>query len=504
MISSSQNSSPENSSRENLTPLMRKTTSHSVVLEEETLFVRSRKGARAAALAAWDVPKVDPKSYFGSANRQGENKLPELSEPEVVRHFTRLSTWNYAIDLGIYPLGSCTMKYNPRLNEEVARSAPLGDAHPYDPPEWLQGHFQLMYELQEDLKEVTGHPGVSLQPAAGAHGELTGLMMISAYHKAKGKARKTIITADTAHGTNPASAALAGFQIVQVSTGADGSVSPDAVAAVLNDDVAALMVTNPNTLGVFEKHIKTIADMLHAKDALLYIDGANLNAVLGLARPGDYGVDVIQFNLHKTFSTPHGGGGPGSGPVTVSDRLLPFLPVPFLKKNAGLYEMSFDRPQSIGRVKAFYGNFGMFVRAWCYIRALGGDGLRSVSENAILNANYIKSQLKGTFHLPVEAPSLHEAIFNDKNQKDLGLDTTKIAKRLIDYGMHPPTVHFPLCVRNAIMIEPTETESLSEMDRFIGALKEVVETPYSEQAPVRVPREKVDETKAARELKLKA
>jgi glycine dehydrogenase subunit 2 len=487
-----------------ITPQMFKTTSQTIVLEEGTLFELSRAGARATALGTLDVPQVDVNSYFSASLRKSHNGLPELSEPEVVRHFTRLSTWNYAIDLGIYPLGSCTMKYNPRLNEEVARSAALGDAHPYDPVEWLQGHFQVMHELQEDLKEVTGLPGVSLQPAAGAHGELTGLMMIAEYHRAKGKARQVIITADTAHGTNPASAALAGFQIVQVTTGSDGCVNPEAVQAVLNDDVAALMVTNPNTLGVFEKHIKTIADMLHAQGALLYIDGANLNAVLGLARPGDYGADVIQFNLHKTFSTPHGGGGPGSGPIAVSAGLIPFLPVPFLKKTNDVYEMSFDRPQSIGRVKAFYGNFGMFIRAWCYIRALGGSGLRAVSENAILNANYLKSQLRDVLHLPVEAPSLHEVVFNDKNQRDSGLDTTKIAKRLIDYGMHPPTVHFPLCVKNALMMEPTETESISEMNRFVSAFKEVLENPDVANAPTRVPREKVDETKAARELILKA
>jgi glycine dehydrogenase subunit 2 len=484
---------------------LKKTTSQAVVLEEPTLFESSRPGACAIALAPLDVPAVDAKKAFGSSTRPDDLHLPELSELEVVRHFTRLSTWNYAIDLGIYPLGSCTMKYNPRLNEEIARSAAILEAHPYDPQEWTQGHLAVMHELQEDLMAVTGHPGVSLQPAAGAQGELTGLMMIAAYHRAQGKARRTIITADTAHGTNPASAALAGFQIVQVSTGEDGSVHPDAVKAVLNDDVAALMVTNPNTLGVFEKHIKTISHILHEVGALLYIDGANLNAVLGIARPGDYGADVIQFNLHKTFSTPHGGGGPGSGPVTVSERLIPFLPVPFVVKEGSSYAMSHDRPQSIGRVKAFVGNFGMFIRAWCYIRALGGEGLRRVSEDAILNANYLRSQLKDVLNLPVNAPTLHEVVFNDRFQREAGsaLDTTKIAKRLIDYGMHPPTVHFPLCVRNAIMIEPTETESLREMDRLVGALKEVLANPNVEKAPVRVPREKVDETKAARELKLR-
>jgi glycine dehydrogenase subunit 2 len=482
---------------------LKKTTSQSVVLEEATLFEISRPGARAAALPPLDVPAADAQKLYGKSVRKVATHLPELSEPEVVRHFTRLSTWNFAIDLGIYPLGSCTMKYNPRLNEEISRSNEILEAHPYDPESWSQAHLAIMHELQEDLREVTGLPGVSLQPAAGAHGELTGLMMIAAYHRAKGRHRKTIITADTAHGTNPASAALAGFQIVQVSTGEDGCVHPDAVRAVLNDDVAGLMVTNPNTLGVFEKHIKTISQMLHEKDALLYIDGANLNAVLGLARPGEYQADVIQFNLHKTFSTPHGGGGPGSGPVAVSEKLIPYLPVPFVTQGKEGFTLSFDRPESIGRVKAFFGNFGMFARAWCYIRALGGKGLRDVSENAILNANYIRSQLKDHLNIPVQAPTLHEVVFNDKNQRESGLDTTKMAKRLIDYGMHPPTVHFPLCVRNAIMIEPTETESRSEMDRFINAFKEVLATPEVELAPTRVPREKVDETKAARELKLR-
>lgn len=480
---------------------LKKTTGHTVVLEEPPSFEISRSGAIAADLPSLDVPKIDPAKVYGRT-RAKKARLPELSEPEVIRHFTRMSTWNYAIDLGIYPLGSCTMKYNPRLNEEIARSQELSEAHPYDPLEWSQGHLQVMWELTEDLKGVTGMPGVSLQPAAGAHGELTGLMMVSAYHKAKGRQRKTILTADTAHGTNPASAALAGFQIVQIATGTDGVIHPEALAAVLNDDVAALMTTNPNTLGIFEKNIRTIADMLHEKDALLYIDGANLNAVLGLSRPGDFGADVIQFNLHKTFSTPHGGGGPGSGPIAVSERLLPFLPVPRLEKAGDKIIFVSDASQSIGRVKAFFGNYGMFIRAWCYIRALGGEGLRAVSENAILNANYMRSQLKDVLHMPVDAPSLHEVVFNDRNQRDQNLDTTKIAKRLIDYGMHPMTVHFPLCVKSAIMIEPTETESRSEMDRFVSAVKEILSSPDQDIAPVRVFREKVDETKAARELRL--
>lgn len=480
------------------------TTSQNVVLEEPLLFERSRAGAKAVGVPKLDVPLVDPSAYFGDQFRTQDPGLPELSEPEVIRHFTRLSTWNYAIDLGIYPLGSCTMKYNPRLNEEIARSAEVGNLHPLDPVEWSQGHLQIMYELQEDLKEVTGLPAVSLQPAAGAHGELAGLMMVAAYHRAKGNAKKVILTADTAHGTNPASAALAGFEIIQMETGKDGVLHPEAVAKMLNGNVAALMLTNPNTLGVFERYLPEISRMLHEVDALLYIDGANMNAVMGIAKPGSYDTDVIQFNLHKTFSTPHGGGGPGSGPIAVSKRLEPFLPSPLVEKQGNTFVLQTQNSKSIGRIKSFYGNFGMFIRAWTYIKALGGPGLYEVSKNAILNANYIRARLKEHFHLPVEAPTLHEVVFNDKWQRENnGLDTSKMAKKLIDYGMHPPTVHFPLCVKNAIMIEPTETESLDELDRFVNALLEVImESDVNLPAPVCTPRQKVDEVKAARELSL--
>ena len=479
-------------------------TGHTIVLEEELLFERSHKGAKGINFSKLDVPNIDINKLFGKNIRKNIARLPELSEPEVVRHFTRLSTWNCAIDLGIYPLGSCTMKHNPRLNEEVARSPEMCEMHPYDPQEWAQAHLQIMFELQEDLAEVTGMPGSSLQPSAGAQGEFTGLLLISAYHRNKGRNRKTIITADTSHGTNPASAALAGYNIVQVKTGSDGYVTLESVKEVLNDDVAGMMLTNPNTLGLFEKNIAQISKLLHEKDALLYIDGANMNAVLGLSRPGDYGADVIQFNLHKTFTTPHGGGGPGSGPIAVSEKLIPYLPIPRVEKNGTQYLLNYNFSKSIGRVKSFYGNFGMFVRAWCYIKALGGEGLRKVSENAILNANYIKSQLKDTLNIPVDGNHLHEIVFNDKNLKESGWDTSKIAKALIDYGIHPPTVHFPLCVKNAFMVEPTETESKSELDRFVESVKEIVsKNDPSIVYPKRAFREKVDEVKAARELKLK-
>lgn len=482
---------------------LHKSTGQTIVLEEEVIFEKSRPGGYGISLPKLDVPKINSKVLFQNNLRKNKARLPELSEPEVVRHFTRLSTWNYAIDLGIYPLGSCTMKHNPRLNEEVARSAEICEAHPYDPVEWTQGHLQIMFELQEDLKEITGMPAVSLQPSAGAQGEFTGLLLISAYHRNKGNKRKTIITADTSHGTNPASAALAGYNIVQVQTGSDGSVSIESVKEVLNDDVAAMMLTNPNTLGIFEKNIKEISQLLHDNDSLLYIDGANMNAVLGLSRPGDYGADVIQFNLHKTFTTPHGGGGPGSGPIAVSSKLEAFLPIPRIDFYNGKFSLNYNSSKSIGRVKAFYGNYGMFVRAWCYIKALGGEGLRYVSENAILNANYIKSQLKDVLNIPVDGDHLHEIVFNDKNLKETGWDTSKIAKALIDYGMHPPTVHFPLCVKNALMVEPTETESQAELDRFINAVKEIVSSQNSTIIfPKRSFREKVDEVKAARELKL--
>ncbi len=479
-----------------------KYTSKTVVLEENTLFENSREGARGYNLAQLDVPVCNAKQYFGDYKREKLCELPELSEPEIVRHYTRLSTWNYAIDLGIYPLGSCTMKYNPRFNEAVARSEALGNLHPYDPVEWSQGHLQIMHELQEDLKEITGLATVCLQPSAGAQGEFVGLKMISAYHEAKNQKRNIIITPDTSHGTNPASATLAGFKTIQIKTDSDGCLCAEAVKAALSDDVAAVMITNPNTLGFFEKHISKISEYLKEKDVLLYVDGANMNALLGISRPSAYAADVIHFNLHKTFTTPHGGGGPGSGPIAISERLIPFLPIPKVEKNENHYFLDYDIPKSVGRVKSFYGNFGMFIRAWCYIRALGGVGLRQVSENAILNANYIKAKLKDVLNIPVDGHHLHEVVFNDKHQKESGLDTTKIAKALIDYGIHPPTVHFPLCVKNALMVEPTETETQAEMDRFIDSIKSILTNDFNVQFPQNAFREKIDEVKAVRELKL--
>lgn len=482
---------------------MKKSTSSGVLLEEPTLFERSRPGARGTAIPKLDVPKINPSDKYGSAFRKVTPRLPEVSEIEVVRHFTRLSTWNYAVDLGIFPLGSCTMKYNPRHNEQIARSDAISNCHPYDPEEWTQGHLKIIYELTEDLKKITGMADVSLQACAGAHGEYTGLAMMAAYDRHKGRSRKTILAPDTSHGTNPASASMAGYRIQPLLTGEDGVLHPDLVKAAMNDDIAGLMITNPNTIGFFEKHIKEISEILHAHDALLYIDGANLNAIMGIVRPGDFGADVIQLNLHKTFSTPHGGGGPGSGPVGVSSKLIPFLPVPRIIKIAEKYSLDYSAPKTIGRVKAFYGNYGVMVRAWTYIKSLGSEGLLAVSENAIVNANYLKAKLADVLNIPVQANNMHEIVFNDQNTKASGLDTTKIAKRLIDYGMHPPTMHFPLCVKNAIMVEPTETEDRTELDRFVESVREIVKSGDTGASPIRAFREKIDEAKAARELKLK-
>ncbi len=482
---------------------MNKSTSNGVLLEEPTLFERSRPGARGTSIPTCDVPKINASAKFGNAFRKNTARLPEVSETEVVRHFSRLSTWNYAVDFGIFPLGSCTMKYNPRHNEEIARSGEISNAHPYDPEEWTQGHMAIIHDLTEDLKKILGMEDVSLQACAGAHGEYTGLAMIAAYERSKNRNRRTILAPDTSHGTNPASAAMAGFRIQQIVTGEDGVLHPDTVRAAMTDDVVCLMITNPNTIGFFEKNVKEFAEILRAKDAFLYIDGANLNAIMGIVRPGDFGCDVIQLNLHKTFSTPHGGGGPGSGPVGVSSRLVPFLPIPRVEKAGNKFVMQYNKPQTIGRVKAFFGNYGVMVRAWAYIKSLGSEGLRAVSENAIINANYLKAKLSNVLAVPLQNANLHEIIFNDNATKVGGLDTTKIAKRLIDYGMHPPTMHFPLCVKNAIMVEPTETEDRTELDRFVNAVKEIVSSGDTGAAPVRVFREKIDEAKAARELKLK-
>jgi len=455
--------------------ITRKATRH-VNQNEGLIFEKSSPGKAAWKLPPLDVPEVDASKLLGGAERKDLGEMPEVSEIEIIRHFTRLSTWNYAIDLGMYPLGSCTMKYNPRVNEVVSRLEGLADAHPYQPEKISQGALRILKTLSEALIEITGMDAITLQPAAGAHGEMTGLLVVRGYLQSKGNPRKKILIPDSAHGTNPATAATVGYAVENLKSNERGMVDVGALSAQMNEDIAALMLTNPNTLGVFEQEIHKIAEIMHAKGGLLYMDGANMNALVGKARPGDFGVDVMHLNLHKTFSTPHGGGGPGSGPVAVKQMLEPFLPKPVLTTKAdGTLGLDYDRPMSVGRVRAFYGNFGMFVRALAYIMANGPDGLRQTTEDAVLNANYIRQGLTGKYDLPYSTPSMHEVVFSDKLQAKKGVRTMDLAKRLIDYGFHPYTTAFPLIVPGALMIEPTESESREELDLFIEAMKSIAE-----------------------------
>ena len=411
--------------------------------------------------------------------RDGIEGLPEVSEIEVIRHFTRLSTWNYAIDLGMYPLGSCTMKYNPRVNEFVARLDGIATEHPYQPQELSQGCLKILATLRQCLLEITGMDAATLQPAAGAQGELTGLLLIRAYLASRGNPRKKVLIPDSAHGTNPATVVIAGYDVENIRSDARGQLDIGRLKELVNDDVAALMVTNPSTLGTFEPRIAEAAEVLHARGALLYMDGANMNALAGVTRPGDFGVDVMHLNLHKTFSTPHGGGGPGAGPVLVKQHLEPFLPVPVLTERDGRLVLDAHRPQSIGRVRAFAGNFGVLVRALAYTLAYGA-GIRQATEDAVVNANYIRKRLEDVYELPYESPSMHEVVFSDARQKKFGVNTMDIAKRLIDYGFHPYTTAFPLIVPGALMIEPTESESKEECDLFIDAMRSIAEEAASE------------------------
>jgi glycine dehydrogenase subunit 2 len=480
----------------------RKATTH-VNQNEPLLFEQSARGKRAYRLPELDVPAVDTAKLLGESARTDTGSLPELSEIEIVRHFTRLSTWNYAIDLGMYPLGSCTMKYNPRVNEAVARLEGLAEAHPYQPEALSQGALAVMKLLSECLIEITGMDAITLQPAAGAHGEFTGLLMVRAHHEAQGNARRRVLIPDSAHGTNPATAAMCGYEIANLKSNARGMVDLAELEKMVDGETAALMLTNPSTIGVFESEIHKIADILHAKGALLYMDGANMNALCGKTRPGDFGVDVMHLNLHKTFSTPHGGGGPGSGPVACKKILEPYLPVPVVREKNGILSLDFDRPQSVGRVRAWYGNFGMFIRALAYILANGPDGLRQTTEDAVLNANYVRARLEGTFELPFPTRTLHEVVFSDKAQARLGVKTGDMAKRLIDYGFHPYTVSFPMIVAGAMMIEPTESESKAELDLFVEAMqtiaREAVENPeLVRTAPHTTRLQRLDETTAAR------
>lgn len=470
---------------------------------EGLIFEHSKKGRRGYKLPELDVPVS---SMLPESLLRGEiGDEVEVSEVDVIRHFTRLSKLNVSIDAGLYPLGSCTMKHNPRLNEEIARTPGFALSHPLQPDHQMQGNLELLWNLEQSLKEIFGMPRVTLQPVAGAHGELTGILMVHKALASTGNPRKYILIPDSAHGTNPASAAFAGYEIKELKSNARGTLDLDLLEKAVDEDVAALMITVPNTLGVFESQITQIADILHAKGAYLYCDGANLNSFVGIARPGDMGIDVIHSNLHKTFSTPHGGGGPGAGPVGVSQRLLPYLPTPTVeRRDDGTFFLDYNHPDSIGRVRAFNGNFNVLVRALTYMRSMGPEGLRRVGQLAVLNANYIRARLRGAYHLPYDAPSLHEVVFSDKNQLPHDVHTLDIAKRLMDYGFHPPTIYFPLIVAGALMIEPTETEPKEELDAFCDAMlaiaREAEERPeLVRSAPHTTPVRRLDEARAARQ-----
>ena len=483
---------------------MIKKASRHIVQEEPLVFELSSPGKRGYQLPELDVPRVDPAKVLGQRNVRPEiEDFPEISEFEAVRHFTRLSTWNYAIDLGLYPLGSCTMKYNPRVNELVARTEGLAWAHPYQPETLSQGCMEVVAALENALADITGMDAVTLQPAAGAHGEFTGILMMRALLETRGNPRKKILVPDSAHGTNPATAMMVGYSVENIKSNDRGMVDLDALRRIVTEDVAGLMITNPNTVGVFEENIHKICGILHDKGALVYMDGANMNALVGIARPGDFGVDVMHLNLHKTFSTPHGGGGPGSGAVAVAKILTPFLPGPRLKRVNDRWTWNYDLPDSIGRVRAYYGNFGVLVRALAYIMAHGGNGLRQATLDALLNANYLRVLLEPYYQIAYKAPSMHECVFSDDRQAKRGVRTGDIAKRLIDYGFHPYTVSFPLIVRGALMIEPTETESKRELDLFVDAMTSIAhEVDENPELVLRAPHStrtrRVDEVTAAR------
>jgi glycine dehydrogenase subunit 2 len=483
--------------------MIKKVSKH-IVQNEPLLFEQSSPGKSGYQLPPLDVPPVDAEAVLGKAHVRSEiEDFPEVSEFETLRHFTRLSTWNYAIDLGLYPLGSCTMKYNPRVNELVARTEGLAWAHPYQPEELSQGCLEVIAVLEAALAEITGMNAVTLQPAAGAHGEFTGILMMRAALQARGNPRKKILVPDSAHGTNPATAMMVGYSVENIKSNERGMVDLEALNKSMTDDVAGLMITNPNTVGVFEENIRKICGIMHDKGGLVYMDGANVNALVGIARPGDFGIDVMHLNLHKTFSTPHGGGGPGAGAVACVKELTPFLPSPRLKRDGDLWRWNYDLPQSIGRVKAFYGNFGVLIRALAYIMAHGSNGLRQATMDALLNANYLRTLLEPHYEIAYKAPSMHECVFSDDRQAAKGIRTGDIAKRLIDYGFHPYTVSFPLIVHGALMIEPTETEGKGELDLFADALisiaQEVEENPeLVKNAPHNTRTPRVDEVTAAR------
>ncbi len=471
-------------------------------LSTQLLFELSKPGCRAVQLPECDVPtkpldELLPKQSISETTPP----LPELSEPEVVRHFTNLSTRNFSVDTHFYPLGSCTMKYNPKRNERLASLPGMADLHPYQPESTLQGMLALLHQCQHNLAEIAGLPAVSLQPAAGAHGEMAALLVAAAYFRDRDERRTNVLIPDAAHGTNPASAAMAGFKTVAVKSTPEGFVDVDDLAAKLDDRTAVFMITNPNTLGLFEPQIERIAKMVHDAGGLVYLDGANMNAILGVARPGDFGADLMHFNPHKTFSSPHGGGGPGAGPIAVAEHLGPYLPTPVVVKDGEGYRLDYDRPKSIGRVRSFFGNVGVLVRMYCYLRSHGPEGLRRIAEDAVLNANYLLHRVKDILPVPHGERCMHEFVASSSALKsERGVTTMDIAKRLLDYGFHAPTVYFPLVVREAMMIEPTETESRAALDAFADALGRIVEESPEllHEAPHETPISRPDEVQAAR------
>lgn len=470
-----------------------------LIMNEPLLWEKGKKGRKGMSIPAADVPLVAPEAALAGAGPD----FPDLSEIDVIRHYTRLSQWNFGVDTGMYPLGSCTMKYNPKTNERQAATPAIAAAHPMLDDEYVQGTLRIMYELQQYLVNITGMAAATLQPSAGAQGELTGMLIFDAYHKSKGSKRTKILIPDTAHGTNPASAALCGYKPVPVPSNALGMLDVETVAALMDEETAGIMVTNPNTLGLFEGNIRAVAEVVHAKGGLVYGDGANMNAIMGVVDVSKCGVDVLHLNLHKTFSTPHGGGGPGAGPVCVVEKLQKFLPIPHVVKEGDSYRLDWDNPDSIGRVHGYHGNYGVLVKAYSYILSMGAANLKKASQLAVLNANYIKEKLKPFLHLPYDRPCMHECVFSDEKQHELKITTIDIAKRLIDYGYHPPTVYFPLVVAGAIMIEPTETECKEDIDQFIDTIIHILEEGKTEpqllrDAPVRSKLKRLDETLAAR------
>jgi glycine dehydrogenase subunit 2 len=471
----------------------------------ELIFEISRPGRSATTIPQSDVPHVPIQECIDKSLLREDIDLPEVAEIDLVRHYTGLSRRNFGVDIGFYPLGSCTMKYNPKINEDVARMPEFTSVHPLASDAFSQGNLQLMYELRHYLSDIFGMADFTLQPAAGAHGELTGIMVIKKYFEKRGEHRHKILIPDAAHGTNPASGALCGFETVTVKSNAEGGIDIDHLMSLMTEDVAGLMLTNPNTLWLFERSIEKVAKIVHSKGGIFYCDGANANAFLGISRPGDLGFDVIQLNLHKTFSTPHGCGGPGSGPLGVTKKLVPFLPSPRVIKKGKKYAWDENYPDSVGRIKAFHGNFNVMVKAYTYIRSLGADGLKKVSETAVLNANYIKARLQPYYDLPFDRTCMHECVFSGSRQvRESGVHTSDIAKRLLDYGYHPPTIYFPLIVPEAIMIEPNETESKETIDAFCDAMIAIAEEAKDnpdlvKSAPITTPVRRMDEVKAARE-----